>query len=132
MTRIDGGRRFAALACLAMAASLGASGCSGGSAHEVDPSRARDALVTALDAWKRGEDSKSIPAMTIQDLDWQRGAKLEGYEILGEGQSKGANLSVQVKLKIAAAPGKKAVEKPVYYLVGTSPSVTVFRDTLRR
>jgi hypothetical protein len=118
------------LAGLCLAAIV--SGCSGGSAHEVDTSKAREALVTALDAWKRGDHSRNVPSMTIQDFDWEQGSKLETYEILGDGQSKGANLSVQVRLKLAGAPGKKAAEKPVYYLVGTSPSVTVFRDMFKR
>jgi hypothetical protein len=38
-----------------------------------------------------------------------------------------------LKLTLAGNQGKgKKVEKTVYYLVGTSPSVTVFRDMLRR
>ena len=71
--------------------------------------------------------------MTIQDFEWQRGAKLLDYKLLGDGQARDANLSIQVKLTLAPATGKsKNLEKTVYYLVGTSPSVTVFRDMLRR
>lgn len=71
--------------------------------------------------------------MTVQDFDWQGGAKLIDYQLLDEGQQRDANLSVKVKLTLAAKQGKgKNVEKSVYYLVGTSPSVTVFRDMLKR
>ncbi|WP_165221399.1 hypothetical protein [Aquisphaera insulae] len=131
--RVAGSAAIRAAAGLCLAALIAAlPGCSTGEAHAVDTSKAREALASSLDAWKRGEDSRSVSSITIQDFDWERGAKLEGYEILGDGQAKGANLSIQVKLRLAAAAGKKATEKSVYYLVGTSPSVTVFRDTLRR
>jgi hypothetical protein len=125
------------LACLAAMVLLALSGCSSGSAHAVDPSRARDALVSALDHWKKGETPRSLssasPAMTVQDFEWERGAKLVDYQLLGDGESRDANLSVQVKLTLADEKSKsKTVEKTVSYLVGTSPSVTVFRDMLRR
>ncbi len=126
------------VACLAAMLALMLSGCSGAAAHAVDPSRAHDALVTALDHWKAGDDPGSLASstpMTVQDFDWQGGAKLIDYELLGEGQQRDANLSVKVQLTLAGKQGKgkgKNVEKTVYYLVGTSPSVTVFRDMLKR
>ncbi len=127
------------VACLGALLALVLPGCSGAAAHAVDPSRARDALVTALDHWKTGEDSKTLSSsttpMTVQDFDWQGGAKLVDYQLLGEGQKRDANLSIKVKLTLAPGRGKgqgKNVEKTVYYLVGTSPSVTVFRDMLKR
>ena len=124
-------------ACLGAMLALMLSGCSGAAAHAVDPSRAHDALVTALDPWKAGDDpralSSSATPMTVQDFDWQGGAKLIDYQLLGEGQQRDANFSVKVKLTLAGKQGKgKDVEKTVYYLVGTSPSVTVFRDMLKR
>jgi hypothetical protein len=125
------------VACLAAMLAFTLSGCSGAAAHAVDPSRARDALVVALDHWKTGEDPRALPSsttpMTVQDFDWLGGAKLIDYQLLSEGQKRDANLSVKVKLTLASNQGKgKNVEKTVYYLVGTSPSVTVFRDMLRR
>ncbi len=125
------------VACLGAMLALMLSGCSGAAAHAVDPSRANDALVTALDHWKAGDDpgslSSSSTPMTVQDFDWQGGAKLIDYQLLGEGQARDANLSVKVKLTLQGTQGKsKTVQKTVYYLVGTSPSVTVFRDMLKR
>jgi hypothetical protein len=124
-------------ACLAAMVLLTLAGCSSGNAHAVNPSQARDALVAALDHWKQGDPPRSLssasPSMTVQDFEWERGAKLLDYQILGDGQSKDANLSVKVKLTLAGEQGKsKTVEKTVSYLVGTSPSVTVFRDMLKR
>jgi hypothetical protein len=125
------------LACLVAMALFALVGCSGGNAHAVNPSRAREALVSALDHWKKGEAPRSLsaasPSMTVQDLEWERGAKLVDYQVLGDGESRDANLSVKVKLTLADEKSKsKTMEKTVSYLVGTSPSVTVFRDMLKR
>lgn len=117
-------------------------GCSNSSsAHAVDMPRARDALKSALDEWKKGESLKSVRSssspMVVQDSDWAAGAKLTDYEIIGDGQAQDANLRVGVKLTVNGSPatGKsqgKTVEKKVWYLVTTSPQVTVFRDTMGR
>jgi hypothetical protein len=121
------------VASLAALALLALSGCSGPAAHAVNTSKARDALVTALDHWKQGDAPRSISSMTIQDFDWERGAKLLDYQVQGEGEARDANLSIKVKLTLAGdKPGSRQVEKTVSYLVGTSPSVTVFRDMLKR
>jgi hypothetical protein len=125
---------FAALAATVL---ITLAGCSSGNAHAVNTTQARDALVTALDHWKKGDAPRSLsaasPSMTVQDFEWERGAKLLDYETLGDGQAKDANLSVKVKLTLAGdQPKAKTVEKTVSYLVGTSPSVTVFRDMLKR
>src|SRR5262245_59242868 len=112
------------------------SGCSSSSAHAVDPSRAREALKTALDNWKQGNMpgslSNSPTPMTIQDFEWERGTKLIEYQMLDDGQPVDANLRVRVKLTTSGPLASKNSEKTVTYLVGTSPSVTVFRDMLRR
>ena len=127
------------LAALAALATLPMAGCwSSSRAHAVDPPRAREALKTALDQWKSGQGPRSLESsstpMTIQDFDWAGGAKLVDYQIIDDGQAYDANLRVRVKLVLDGAATKtgKAVEKTVWYLVGTSPSVTVFRDALHR
>ena len=131
-------RRWATAAAF-VAMILPMAGCLGGaSAHAVDPSRAREALKTALDGWKAGQTPQSFrdssPPMTVQDLEWSGGGRLVDYQILDEGQARDANLRVHVKLilETPSTRGSKRVEKTVWYLVGTSPSVTVFRDTLHR
>jgi hypothetical protein len=72
--------------------------------------------------------------MTVQDFDWAGGARLVDYQVIDDGQAKDANLSIKVKLVLnAPEQGRsKPTEKSVWYLVTTSPSVTVFRDTFRR
>jgi hypothetical protein len=124
-------------ACLAAIAVFAMSGCSSTAAHAVDTSRAREALVATLDHWKKGDSPDSLPSstmpMTVQDFDWQDGAKLLDYQVQGDGEAKDANLSIKVKLSLDGVQGKsRKVEKTVSYLVTTSPSITVFRDALKR
>jgi hypothetical protein len=125
---------FASLVAMML---LAPSGCSSSSAHAVDTPRAREALRTALDHWKQGDTPRSLSAstspMTVQDLEWESGVKLIDYQVLDDGQTADANLRVRVKLTTEGGKGKaKTTGKTVSYLVGTSPSVTVFRDILRR
>lgn len=123
-------------ACLGLLTALFfVSGCSGSQAHAVNPSKARESLKIALDHWKNGDDPKSLESsstpMTAQDMDWNSGAKLLDYEILGDGKEMDLNLFVRVKLKLDPEGKGKAVEKTASYVVGTSPVVTVFRDARR-
>jgi hypothetical protein len=131
------GRLLVVGAGIGMLAVLMLSGCSGSSrAAAVDPPLAREALKTALDHWKNGEDPKSLVSsatpMTAQDFEWSSGAKLIDYQILDEGHVEDANLRVQVKITLGPQGKSKAVEKKASYVIGTSPSVTVFRDMMRR
>ena len=99
-------------------------------AGTVDAPRAREALKTALDVWKKGDMPEVLkndsPAITAQDLDWLGGAKLVNYEVTGEGKSVEANLYVPVTLTLAPPKGKE-VKKKVTYVVSTSPYLSVFR-----
>lgn len=122
-------RKFLA-PCLA-AIVLTAAGCAEHvAATPVDPSRARDALKTTLDAWKKGQTVDSLksgsPPIVAQDLEWQSGAVLADYAIAGEGETVDSNLKVPVKLTLKS-PGGAPATKQVTYLVTTSPSITVFR-----
>ena len=103
-------------------------------ANRSTPSLARESLKIALDHWKKGEDSKTLQAsatpMVAKDYEWDAGAKLLDYQILDE-RSEDANLRVQVKITLSQQGKSKAVEKKASYVVGTSPSVTVFRDIMR-
>jgi hypothetical protein len=125
---------FVAIGMLAVALS---SGCSGSSPNTpVDAPKARAALRTALDSWKLGDAPKSLQSsptpITVQDFDWMGGLSLVDYQIIDEGKPLDANLSVPVKLTLSGGPAKKkAHDKKVYYLVGTSPATTVFRDMFK-
>ncbi|HEY2785195.1 MAG TPA: hypothetical protein VGJ05_09490 [Fimbriiglobus sp.] len=95
-------------------------------AKSVEPEKAREALKTTLDAWKAGRPIKSLqsdtPPIVAQDFDWMAGAKLDAYEVLGEGTPMDANLKVPVKLTL-----KGQQPKTVNYVVGTDIRLTVFR-----
>ena len=114
---------------LAAALLATAAGCSRSSAP-VDAPRARQALVAALNGWRRGEAPAALqgasPALTVQDLDWMGGARLLDYQIAGDGREAGANLHIPARLTLRTPQGKE-LRKDVTYVVGTSPILTVFR-----
>jgi hypothetical protein len=107
-------------------------GCSGGSprAAPVDPVRAREVLHAALERWKLGDRIDALktgsPSIVAQDFDWMAGHRLIAYEV-SEGKYDDANLRIPVKLTMRTAEGKE-VKKSVSYVVGTSPTFTVFRE----
>ena len=115
------------------AAGLLLAGCSGTGPHApaVDPARAREALQTTLDGWKKGESIEALkagsPSIVAQDFDWMAGRKLVGYEVLGDGKDDDANLRIPVRLTLRDAGGRES-QKTVSYVVGTSPALTVFRE----
>lgn len=108
-------------------------GCSGGGgrAAPVDAPRARETLKAALESWKKGETPASLkeaaPPVVVQDFDWMAGQRLVHYEVSGDGKDDDANLRIPVTLTLQAAGGKE-VRKKVSYVVGTSPTLTVFRE----
>lgn len=90
-------------------------------------------MTTALERWKNGDRPETLrsggDAVTVMDPDWNGGLALASYDVLGAGESKGANLYCSVKIIVRNADGQ-AHEKAVSYVVGTSPALTVFRDLL--
>jgi hypothetical protein len=131
------GSIWVAIACLGAISALLLSGCSSSSrASAVNAPLARESLKVALEHWKKGEDLKSlqdsVTPMTAQDYEWASGAKLIDYQILDSGREEDVNLRVQVKITLGQQGNSKTIEKTASYVVGTSPSVTVFRDIMRR
>lgn len=121
------------IALCVLAATCVAPGCSEGPARasDVDAPRAREALKTALESWKKGESPATLkaasPTIVVQDLDWEAGAALADFEVKGEGKADTANLRIPVALTLRDAKGKES-RKSVTYVVGTSPTITVFRE----
>ncbi|MDX1929104.1 MAG: hypothetical protein SFV81_21430 [Pirellulaceae bacterium] len=132
MTLLAMGRIKTPFKFLLILVSLTLSGCGYSAAeHRVTSTTARTTLESVLKSWQAGESSESwqqkTPKVVVQDMDWRAGAKLQSFEILGEGEAIDANLHCQVKLKFAQPQnGKKEIT--VTYLVGTSPVLTVFRE----
>jgi hypothetical protein len=100
----------------------------------VNANIARDTLTAAMDSWKFGETPASLqeltPSIVVQDLDWENGLKLVDYEVVDDSREVNANLYAKVKLTLEDPNGEKS-EKTVTYVVGTSPVLTVFRDSFQ-
>lgn len=111
----------------------GASGCGPRErvAGPVDAKAGRDSLRTVLESWKRSESPDQFrqanPSITAQDLDWRAGYKLLDYEIVGEGTVDNSVLRCPVKLKLRDPQGRE-LTRQVTYMIGTDPSITVFRE----
>lgn len=108
-------------------------GCSGEGrrAAPVDPPRAREALRTVLESWKKGATPDTLkagtPPIVVQDFDWMAGRRLLAFEVQGDGRDDDANLRIPVNLTLQGPDGRE-LQKAVSYVVGTSPSITVFRE----
>lgn len=103
-------------------------GCWGGvSAHMPRAEAARLALEAALNSWKDGSPPGPIasasPPAYATDTQWKRGQKLDGYEILGEGPSDGAQ-KFTVRLKLTD-PTRE--EETRYIVMGVDP-IGVYRE----
>ena len=106
-------------------------GCSDNGVKTVDADGARQALRTTLEAWKKGGSIGSLkdqtPSIVAQDMDWEAGATLVKFDVLDVGKDGSVNLRIPVELTLQDKAGKE-VKKKVKYMVGTSPSITVFRE----
>jgi hypothetical protein len=116
--------------CCGLAA-LGGSGCSGGIRNApVDAGKARETLRTALESWKKGDKADALqsasPPIYVIDAEWQGGAKLKDFQIVGDGEVKDAQLFCPVRLTVAG-PGGQDVKREVMYIISTAPNLTVSR-----
>lgn len=106
-------------------------GCGGStSAYVPSASGSREALESALSAWRKGgvkpaELASGTPPVHFVDSQWESGQTLEGYKVLEEELSGAATEKrYAVALKLEKAKDEKRVE---YIAVGRSP-VWIFRD----
>jgi hypothetical protein len=95
------------------------------------PEQACQALVAALDAWKGEEQPADLqardPAMHVADMDWQRGWKLQSFQLLPGQEERGASMLVAAALSLRDPRGE-VVNKIVAYLIGTRPVITIIRE----
>jgi hypothetical protein len=117
-------RLATAVACLLVV------GC-GRSNAPTDVPSAKAALTAALECWKAGQSPDSLrqrsPSIIMVDDAWQKGDKLESFETVGPETDDGVNLHCTVKLAINNEQGVRRSEQ-LAYIVGTSPTITIFRD----
>jgi hypothetical protein len=95
-----------------------------------DPERARLALVTALDAWKRGEAralARRTPPFRFVDEDFAAGWKLADYEIEEPDAPirRFENVAVILSLR---DKGGRTVRRETTYQVTTDPALAVLRS----
>ncbi len=95
-----------------------------------DSDQARTALVTALDAWKKGEARtlpRRDPPIRFVDDDFVAGFKLADYEIEEPDREIELHKDVEVILSLRDAKGK-AVRREAKYQVATKPRLAVLRS----
>ena len=104
-------------------------GCSSGShdGYIPKPQSAREALDTALSAWKNGDAYATIdsvtPAVQTFDSRWQAGRKLQEFEIIDELEEEGPKQFL-VRMTVE---GEKEPAEVKYFVVGKDP-LLVFRE----
>jgi hypothetical protein len=111
-----------------------AAGCSGGtgavSEGSFDSQRALSALVTSLDAWKKGEAkllAKRQPPIRFEDDDLLSGFRLSEYEIEEPDSPIKPHQDVAVIL-VMTDPQGKSVRREARYQVGMEPKLSVLRS----
>lgn len=104
-----------------------ASGCGGGggsvSSYQPTGQSAKNALTTALEAWKSGREAPGTiangkPTLEVQDSVWGSGRKLKDFQIGDEQVSPGNPTRFKVKLTFANNPTTADVE---YVVFGIDP-----------
>src|SRR5215510_9105561 len=95
-------------------------GCGSSLPPQTDPTQARTAVQTALNAWQKGtpleELTRLAPPVYFTDLDCRQGKRLVSYKMADGHETHGQGVRVTVALKLAEKDGA-AVEKKTIYLV---------------
>lgn len=110
-----------------------APGCGGadpGAGGPYDAAEARTTLVSALDAWKKGEAkalAKRTPPIRFIDDDQIAGYRLSGYRIGDGAAPAGPHQRVAVSLDLLDPRGRPA-HREVGYQVAVGPAPAVLRD----
>lgn len=109
-------------------------GCSGSteqpSASDYNSDQAKDALVAALDAWKKGEArglAQRKPPIRFVDDDFAAGLRLADYEVQEPDAPISLHKDVDVILSLRDAKGK-SVRREAQYQVATEPGLAVLRS----
>ena len=128
-TRLFEGVTVSGIVCLAFL-----TGCSGRVGDPVDAHVAQKVLALAMENWKDGKSPKDLlarsPSVFVQEAEWNDVTQLLGYEIINDEQLAGPSLIATVKLKLKDNGGK-VIEKTATYIVGTSPSLVVYRNLMK-
>lgn len=95
-----------------------------------NPDQAQAALVTAFDAWKKGE-ARSLaqrnPPIRFNDDDFLAGLRLSDYEIEEPDREIEMHKDVEVILSLRDARGM-VIRREAHYQVATRPGLAVLRS----
>jgi hypothetical protein len=107
-------------------------GCGGSLPERASPEKARQALETALDAWKKGTSfetlAKGTPPIYFNDPKYKDGRPLSDYAVQDGHEFHGQSVRLSAKLTLAGKDGGATKERAVAYLVDTSPVVVIVPD----
>lgn len=121
--------QFYGLMCLALV-----TGCGDDGGTPVKIEVAQQILASVMEGWHDGKTPEDFghetPAIVVHEMEWSNGAELLDFQIINDDQPTGPNLVATVKLKLKSAEGK-VTEKTATYIVGTSPTLTIYRNTMR-
>jgi len=115
---------------LLMVALVSTTGC-GKSASPDDLNRAREAVQSSLDAWKKGERPEAlkqhVPPIQFADDDWKAGLSLVEYKVTNTDADSNLMPRCWVALSLQDKRGKRH-EKQVVYNVDAKATITIARD----
>lgn len=107
-------------------------GCGKQLAENVDPDQAKQALQTALDAWKDGKSNAELgslqPPIVMNEADWTNGGRLLDYKMDAAGTVDGRQVRWVVQIKLQDKAGKVS-ERKATYIIDTVPRIVIVRDT---
>ena len=121
-------------ALLLVCATLSVFGCKRTDIKDYVPpdEAARQALTTALEAWKAGKTPDQIgatsPTISVQDTSWGAGKKLTAYEIVGPATGDDQNRRFTVKLTLDAA----TPQETTFVVFGKDPIWVMSADAYQR
>jgi hypothetical protein len=107
-------------------------GCGQPVAEAVDPDQAKQALRTALDAWKGGKTSAELeaqqPSIIMNESDWTGGSRLLDFTMDEAGRLDGRQVRWVVRIKLQDRSGK-VTERKANYIIDTVPRIVIVRDS---
>jgi hypothetical protein len=95
---------------------------------------ARQALSTALDAWKAGKKPDEIgasnPAVQGFDVQWSAGQKLTAYELVGPAPAAGEDQNQRFTVKLTL--GSESPKETTYVVVGKDPILVFSAESYQK
>jgi hypothetical protein len=106
-----------------------ATGCGRRSLPETDLARARIAVETTLESWKKGEMPEALKERSIDadDPDWASGERLVDFMIYDAEGRKRDRIRCGVLLTLLDRQGSK-VNKEVYFTISSEDRIVIRRE----